>query len=109
MCLAVAARIEGSVAHAAARPAENPGDDLQLAHPSGVIPVAATVTRHGSDSTTRGGDDKGGGWHAEQVVVYRTARRVMEGSVLVPASAVADAAMGGGAAARPTGGERKIL
>ena len=56
--------------------------------------MAASVTRHGSDSATRRGKDQDGGWHAKQVVVYRTARRVMEGSVLVPASAVTDAAKG---------------
>ena len=76
MCLAVAARIEGSVAQQAARPPAGEGADLRLAHPSGVIPVAAGVKR------------EEGGWTAEQVVVYRTARRLMEGAVLLPASAL---------------------
>ncbi|MCZ6533066.1 MAG: PrpF family protein, partial [SAR324 cluster bacterium] len=52
MCLAVAARIEGSLAQQAARPPHGAAGDLRLAHPSGVLPVAATVTR----------DD--GGWTA---------------------------------------------
>ncbi|MCH7477569.1 MAG: PrpF family protein [SAR324 cluster bacterium] len=77
MCMAVAARIEGTLVHALARPPENPENPegaLRLAHPSGVNTVAATVVRRGEE------------WLAEQAVVFRTARRLMEGSVLVPAS-----------------------
>jgi hypothetical protein len=69
MCLAVAARIEGTVVHECA-----PGDkdgDVRLGHPSGVLPIAATVT-------IRDGEP----W-AERVTVYRTARRLMEGFVRV--------------------------
>ena len=83
MCLAVAARIEGSVAHELARPGD-PGADLRIGNPSGVLPVAASVRREG------GGADAGGGrWIADDVVVYRTARRLMEGRVLAPASRLA--------------------
>ena len=78
MCLAVAARIEGSVVHELARQS-SPEADLRLGNPSGVLPVAATVRHDGSDS----------GWVAEDVVVYRTARRLMEGRVLVPESRLA--------------------
>jgi 2-methylaconitate cis-trans-isomerase PrpF len=74
MCLAVAARIEGSVVHRLARAAESSDADLRVAHPSGVTPVAARVMRQSEQ------------WIAERVVVYRTARRLMEGSVLVPVS-----------------------
>jgi 2-methylaconitate cis-trans-isomerase PrpF len=74
MCLAVAARIEGTVVHQATRPPASPADDLRVGQPSGVLPVAATVVR------------REGAWRAEDVVVYRTARRLMEGNVLVPAS-----------------------
>jgi 2-methylaconitate cis-trans-isomerase PrpF len=81
MCLAVAARIEGTIAHRAARPPATAEADLRLAHPSGVTPLAATVRKQGE-----GGN--GEGWHAEQVVVYRTARRLMEGAVLVPENAL---------------------
>ena len=70
MCLAVAARIEGSVV----RECVNAPDDgkLRLGHPSGVLPVAASV-----------GVRDGVAW-AERVTVYRTARRPMEGFVRVP-------------------------
>jgi 2-methylaconitate cis-trans-isomerase PrpF len=69
MCLAVAARIPGSVVAEAARKGFL---DLRLGHPSGVLPIAAAVgTRDGQP------------W-AERVTVYRTARRLMEGFVRVP-------------------------
>lgn len=74
MCLAVAARIEGSVIHELVRKTDSAAD-LRLGNPSGVLPVAATV-RHERQ------------WIADDVVVYRTARRLMEGSVLVPESRV---------------------
>ena len=74
MCLAVAARIPGTVVQEAVGPAAatDPSADIRLGHPSGVLPIAASV---------RGG-------HAEKVVVYRTARRLMEGSIRVPAHVV---------------------
>ncbi|MCE2481865.1 MAG: PrpF family protein [Alphaproteobacteria bacterium] len=77
MCLAVAARIGGTVAAEAAR--RGGGGDLRIAHPSGTIELAAEVRNDGD-------------WHAERVVVYRTARRLMEGSVLIPARPAAAAA-----------------
>ena len=72
MCLAVAARIEGTVVHEAAALPGAAGD-VRLGHPSGVLPVAAAV-RPGPD----------GAPVAQTVTVYRTARRLMEGFVLVP-------------------------
>ena len=46
--------------------------DVRLGHPSGVLPLdASVVTRNGQP------------W-AERVTVYRTARRLMEGLVRVP-------------------------
>ncbi len=70
MCLAVAARIPGTVVQEAVGPAAaDPSADIRLGHPSGVLHIAASV---------RGG-------RAEKVVVYRTARRLMEGSIRVPA------------------------
>lgn len=67
MCLAVAMRCPGTIPHQCARASEG---DILIAHPSGIIPVAASV----KDGV------------AESVVVYRTARRLMEGAVLVPRS-----------------------
>lgn len=69
MCLAVAARIEGSVVHECARPGSG---DLRLGHPSGILPIAAAV-----------GQRQGQPW-AERVTVYRTARRLMEGFIRIP-------------------------
>jgi 2-methylaconitate isomerase len=69
MCLAVAARLDGTLVHEVAR---KHAGDVRLAHPSGVLPLDAAVTlRHGAP------------W-AERVTVYRTARRLMEGFVRVP-------------------------
>src|SRR5215510_16140440 len=79
MCLAVAAQIDGtivaecaSLARAAGGLPKERSGSVRLAHPSGVLPVAADVaTRDGAP------------W-AERVTVYRTARRLMEGFVRVP-------------------------
>ena len=68
MCLAVATRIEGSIPQRLARPPKTPGDDIRIAQPSGLTVVAASVRRNGS-------------WVADHAVVYRTARRLMEGMV----------------------------
>lgn len=68
MCVAVAARIDGTVVSECAGPR---GGDLRLGHPSGVLPIAAAV------------HDKDGRPWAERVTVYRTARRLMEGYVRV--------------------------
>ena len=70
MCLAIAAGIDGTIVNQVRKHSQL--SDLRIGHPSGVIELSAHV-RH---------DD---GWHADRVVVYRTARRLMEGSVLIPA------------------------
>ena len=70
MCLAVAAQIDGTVVRECAT--VRPGADLRLGHPSGVLPLAAVVSRRDGEP-----------W-AERVTVYRTARRLMEGFVRVP-------------------------
>jgi 2-methylaconitate cis-trans-isomerase PrpF len=69
MCLGVAARIPGTVVQ---EQTSSSTGDVRLAHPSGVLPIAASVK-------TRDGQP----W-AEHVTVYRTARRLMEGFVRVP-------------------------
>lgn len=69
MCLAVAARIPGTVVNEAARGAEG---DIRLGHPSGVQTINAVVA------------ETPDGPVAEKVIVYRTARRLMEGMVCVP-------------------------
>jgi len=70
MCLAVAARIEGTLVHECSTAAS--GADVRLGHPSGVLPLDAAVARQGGD------------YVAERVTVYRTARRLMEGWVRIP-------------------------
>ncbi len=77
MCLAVAARIRGTVVHQVTRAATSAEADIRVGHPSGVTAFAAAVSEEG-------------GWRADKVVVYRTARRLMEGSVLVPQSRLTD-------------------
>lgn len=70
MCLGVACRIAGTLpASLAGQPAR--ADEVRIAQPSGVTTVGAEVTR-GSD----------GRWHAQSAVVYRTARRLMQGAVV---------------------------
>jgi 2-methylaconitate cis-trans-isomerase PrpF len=70
LCLAAAARIEGSLPHRLAR---KNGGDLRIGTPSGVLPVGAEISF------------EGGQWKAISARSYRTARRLMQGSVLVPA------------------------
>ncbi len=70
MCLAVAARIDGTVVRECSTARD--GKDVRLGHPSGVLPLDARVAL------------KDGKPWAERVTVYRTARRLMEGWVRVP-------------------------
>lgn len=76
VCMAIAARIRGSVVHEVTRETENTADDLRIAMPSGVLTVAAVVNH------------ADGHWHAEKGAVYRTQRRMFDGTVLVRASCV---------------------
>jgi 2-methylaconitate isomerase len=72
MCLAVAARIPGTVAHEAAALGGATGD-VRIGHPAGVLPVAAAVTAGVAGTPV-----------AQTVTVYRTARRLMDGFVRIP-------------------------
>ncbi|HKU27145.1 MAG TPA: PrpF domain-containing protein [Candidatus Sulfotelmatobacter sp.] len=76
MCLAVASRIQGSLVNRIARQAAKVDEPVRIAQPSGLTVVGASVRREGDS------------WHAEQATVYRTARRLMDGSIYVRASAV---------------------
>jgi 2-methylaconitate cis-trans-isomerase PrpF len=69
MCVAVAARVPGTLVQECATTTEG---DVRLGHPSGILPIAASVRAR-----------DGAPW-AERVTVYRTARRLMEGAVRVP-------------------------
>ena len=76
LCMAVAARLEGSVVNAVTRKSNDPEAAIRIAMPSGVLTVAATVRQNGAE------------WFAEQGAFYRTQRRLFEGYVYVRASRV---------------------
>ena len=76
LALAAAARMPGTLAAEAARP--NAGNPVRLGHPSGVAEVAVDLAA--ADPL-----------HIARLTVTRTARRLMEGRVLVPAHRLADA------------------
>jgi 2-methylaconitate cis-trans-isomerase PrpF len=76
LCLAVAARLEGSVVNEVTRATGNPDAETRIAMPSGVLTVAASVRK------------LEGQWYAEQGAFYRTQRRMFEGNVVVRASRV---------------------
>jgi 2-methylaconitate cis-trans-isomerase PrpF len=76
MCLAVAARIEGTIVNRVARQPAAMEEQVRIAQPSGLTVVGASVRRE-RDS-----------WRAQQASVYRTARRLMDGAVYIRASAL---------------------
>jgi 2-methylaconitate cis-trans-isomerase PrpF len=76
MCLAVASRLPGSIAHRMARTPNSAEAPVRIAQPSGLTVVGASVRRTAE------------GWVADQATVYRTARRLMEGTVFLRASAL---------------------
>ena len=78
MALAAAARIPGSIAAEAARPGARDGNPIRLGHPCGVAEVTVDLTT--SDPP-----------HLARLTVTRTARRLMEGRVLIPAHRLASA------------------
>jgi 2-methylaconitate cis-trans-isomerase PrpF len=79
MCLATAAAIEGTIVHEMVPPEREPAHSIAIAHPSGLLSLGARMRRAAD-----------GGWIAERVTVTRTARRLMEGRVMVPSAAFAD-------------------
>ncbi len=76
LCMAVAARIEGSIVNQVACSNSNPDAGIKIAMPSGVLVVAASVKK------------VNGAWQAEQGGFYRTQRRLFDGYVYVRASRV---------------------
>ncbi|MCR0984915.1 2-methylaconitate cis-trans isomerase PrpF family protein [Roseomonas populi] len=69
MCLAIAARLPGSVVQRALRPGAVEEGDFVVEHASGTLAVAAVVEQGEVGPVAR------------EAVVYRTARRLMEGRV----------------------------
>lgn len=68
MCVAVAARIPGTIVHELAVPAQT----TLVGNPSGLLPVEADVR------------ESSAGWEVLSATTYRTQRRIMEGFVLFP-------------------------
>jgi 2-methylaconitate cis-trans-isomerase PrpF len=85
ICLAAAAALPGTVVHSCLAGDLDPtgeGGALRVGHPSGVMELRVRASAH-SD-----------GWRLESVTASRTARRLMEGSVFVPAPSEAAVAAG---------------
>jgi 2-methylaconitate cis-trans-isomerase PrpF len=72
--LGVATQIPGTIPHRLSRPASAAGE-VRVANPSGLVSVGAVVRRQGAV------------WTADSAVLFRTARRLMQGEVAVPAAA----------------------
>ena len=79
LCMAVAARLVGSVVYESARATTHPEEALRIGMPSGVLTAAAQVSY------------RDGVWVAERGSFLRTQRRLFEGNVLVPALGLAPA------------------
>ncbi len=70
VALATAAAIPGTLVHRVAR--STPKGPLRIGHPSGRLEIQAAATQIGGE------------WHVDHVTVTRSARRLMEGHVIVP-------------------------
>jgi len=75
LCLAVACRTPGTLPNRLARASTAGSTEVRIGQPSGRTIVDAHVIADGAAK---------GGHRAEHAAVYRTARRLFEGSVLVP-------------------------
>jgi 2-methylaconitate cis-trans-isomerase PrpF len=73
ICTGAAARVEGTLVHEVARPAEPGSDRLRIGHPYGVMDVRVRTGPAGPAPLVTG------------VSVGRTARHILDGEVLVPA------------------------
>ena len=69
ICAAVAAHIGGTVVQECVQSAVD--GDVHIGHPAGLIEVSASVKRTGE------------GWVVPCITTYRTARRIMEGNIVV--------------------------
>ncbi len=76
VAIAVAAAIPGTIVHQHLRPGAKP-ERIRFGHPSGTLAVGAEAVQ------------QGGEWKVSKAVMSRSARRLMEGWVLVPALAAA--------------------
>ena len=78
MCLAVATRLPGTIPALRAKDLAADASAIRIAHPSGTTHVDAKVTPASANGPA----------HAEYAAVYRTARRLFEGAVLVRSAAI---------------------
>jgi 2-methylaconitate isomerase len=72
MCLAAACKITGTIANDLANPEGLSREEFRIGHPSGVLQLTAACT------------NVGGVWRVAEAGVFRTARRLFDGHVLVP-------------------------
>jgi 2-methylaconitate cis-trans-isomerase PrpF len=73
VCTGVASRIPGTIVHELTRPESRGGDHVRIGHPAGVIETLARV------------ESVDGSYVVRRATLGRTARRIMEGYVFVPA------------------------
>lgn len=73
LCVGVASRIADTVVHRICRQSHDAAQPIRIGHPSGITVVENKVEQTGNSE-----------WHAHEAVVWRTARRLMEGVVWVP-------------------------
>ena len=74
MCTAAAGNITGTIVQETIGKAVR--DVLRIGHPAGIIEIGAEMVQ------------QDGSWQAKTITTYRTARRIMEGSILVPISSL---------------------
>ena len=72
VALAVAAVLPGTLVWETVAGCLTSGAEVRIGHAAGVVAVGATVVQHN------------GQWRAEKVTLRRSARRLMEGGVLIP-------------------------
>ena len=72
--LAVAAALPGTLAHRLVGDKSAGGRQVRLGHPSGTLPVGAEMIQEGRS------------WRVSRAIVSRSARRLMVGEVLIPAT-----------------------
>ena len=77
ICTAVAAAVDGTLVHEGAQPLAT-ADIVRIGHGAGILDIGVDVERRPE------------GWHVRSVKTYRTARRIMDGSVYVPAAYLTD-------------------
>ena len=74
--LGVATQVPGTIPNRLSRPA-NAAGEVRVANPSGLVSVGAVVRQAGNE------------WTADTAVLFRTARRLMQGEIAIPTNAMA--------------------